>query len=144
MTQYNIQEQEDNITITLPTNTTYTPTTYNNTTYHNNNTQHCITAEKNGKTNCFSLITLHQVQIPKTTLYNNTHPIILLFTDIQEHKHYIELPYAVSQFEEQIAQQLLPAFVNNTGYMYGFIKTVLFHIYTNTEINKILTQQHKK
>ena len=138
MTNYTITDGEQ-ITLTLKNNTKYGKTTYNNTTYYNNNTEQCIQAKKGGSWNCFSLLTLHQVIIPKNTHYHNNNKASFIFKDIKGLTTTINIPLIFNDFEEDIRKQFNPVFTNNMGYMYGFIKTVLFDIYTDTSVLKKIT-----
>ena len=139
MSNYTITEETNTLTLTLKNNTKYGKTIYNNTAYYNNTTDKMLQAKKNGTWNCFSLLTLDQVIIPRNTHFHANNKIILTFKDVKGLTSNVTIPLLFKDFEEEISKQFNPAQVNNMGYMYGFIKTVLFDIYTDSTVLKKIT-----
>lgn len=136
MSNYTITEGTNTLTLTLKNNTKYGKTIYNNTAYYNNTTDKMLQAKKNGTWNCFSLLTLDQVIIPKSTSFNTNNKINLIFKDTKGLTSTITIPLLFDDFEEELRKQFNPTFNNNMGYMYGFIKTVLFDIYQDSNVLK--------
>lgn len=145
MSNYTITEEENTLTLTPKPNTKYQKTTYNNTLYHNNNTNNTIQAKKGGTWNTFSLLTLTEITIPNHTHYDENTTAVFTFKDVKDLTIDIQIPLAFKDFEEEISEQFNPVFNNNMGYMYGFLKTVLFDIYTDeTVLAKLTTYEPKK
>jgi hypothetical protein len=135
MSNYTITKTKENITLTPQNNITkIQPTTYNNTEFINNTTNNTIQAKKQNNWTLFSICSLKQITIPPTTHITDENPIQFTFTDPKGTDNTIKIPTTLTDFETEIKQQINPAFYTSMGYLYGFIKTILFQIYTDTEI----------
>jgi len=139
MSNYTITEETNQLTLTPKNNTKYEKTPYNNTIYYNNTTDNTIQAKKGGAWNIFTILTLQTITIPRNTHFHANNKIILTFKDVKGLTSNVTIPLLFKDFEEEISKQFNPAQVNNMGYMYGFIKTVLFDIYTDSTVLKKIT-----